>query len=70
MRKYFAWVFFVLGIVNTTNLSYQYAIGGKLPPTVFEAVANPSLSNVFGAVWSFALLGIFALFFFLWWKWK
>lgn len=70
MKKYLAWVFFVLGVVNTTNISYKYAVGNKLPPIFSIAVADPSLSNILGAIWSFSLIWVYGAFFYLWWKLK
>ncbi len=60
MKRYFAWVFFVLGSVNIIGAGIRVA-EGKMP-TIFDGLANASLVVSF--------VSLTSLFLFLWWKWK
>lgn len=60
MKKYLAWVFFVIGSVNVVGAGVRVA-SGKMP-TIFDGVASASLVVSF--------ISLISLFLFLWWKWK
>jgi hypothetical protein len=71
MKKYFAWVFFLIATINVPRLVYYLSTGSsKVPPTLYTAIYNPTLENIGGAIFSFVLLGFFSLCLYLWWHWK
>jgi len=60
MKRYFAWVLFVIGAVNIVGKGATYA-SGKVP-LLFDWPA--------GTVNTLFFLGFISLCLFLWWKWK
>ena len=71
MKKYFAWVFFMIAAINVPRIIYWLITdSSKLPPTLFTAISNPTLENIGGALFSFVILGFSSLCLYLWWRWK
>ena len=59
MKKYFAWVFFVIASVTTCNMIFNITIQGK--------DWNGSIETFITFLLASAIVG---LPYFLWWKWK
>ena len=71
MRKYFAWVFFLIAAINVPRLIYHLSTDtSKVPPDLSTAISNPTLENIGGTIFAFVLLGFFSLCLYLWWRWK
>jgi hypothetical protein len=70
LRAYLAWVLFVFGTVNVASLTVRASGPRSVPPTLLEAIADPTPGSIGGAVFSFILIAFFGLTFYFWWKWK
>jgi hypothetical protein len=71
LRAYLAWVLFAFGTMNLASLSFVYATGSRpIPPSLLEAISDPTPANLAGTVFSFLLIAFFGLTFHLWWRWK
>lgn len=60
MKKYFAWVFFVIGFVNIVGAGVKVANGTM--PTIFDGLRQASLVISF--------ITLISSLMFVWWKWK
>ncbi|MBI2122513.1 MAG: hypothetical protein HYT98_05380 [Candidatus Sungbacteria bacterium] len=72
MKKYFAWVAFVFGVINLSRFIAKLIVDPKsLPPTLFTVLnGQTTLENIVGVLFSFFLWGLFSFSFYLWWRWK
>lgn len=72
MKKYFAWLLFVLGVTYLSSLAYKVA-SGKIPdapPMLFQLMSEPSWENLGMSLVSMVPVFIIGTVWYLWYKWK
>ncbi len=60
MKKYFAWVFFMIAVINLLSMAIAQANGQA--PTIMDGLGSAIQCAIF--------IAFNSLFFYLWWKWK
>ncbi len=71
MKQFWAWVFFVIGVINLGSNTYHVAVS---PPqssgTILHFLSDPTPINALCVLVSLLMVSIVGLCFYLWWKWK
>ena len=72
MKKYLAWVCFVLGSVYLGSLVWKVANGTihDAPPALFQLMHEPTLENLLYSLVSFVPIIIISTLWYLWYRWK
>jgi len=72
MKKYFAWLFFVLGATYLYSLAHKVATGKihDAPPMLFTLMSEPSWENLGMSLISMVPVFIIGTAWYFWHKWK